>query len=281
MYNYYLKKYTDRNQTFYEYFRSLGRKSVVKISDFLIGDIEIHNCIQFVYFHHLFADEVDGLRSILRHLSEKFVFISYSEAINKLKLGQINKPYLCFSSDDGFKNNLRVLEIFKEFNISCCFFVCPGIIENQGMDSEAEISSKVFNFKKSIIEFLNWSDIEKLLKEGHEIGSHSYSHRNLVELRTTEYELEFGESKRILERKVGFIKHFAFPYGRKCDINESIFKAISEFGYESIASAIRGAYFPTHKLSNEELILRDPLIFFEPFWINYYFLKKNQLKWKN
>ena len=60
--------------------------------------------IQFIYLHHFFKDELQNLENLIIWLSQNHTFISYSEAVNKIVNSQIDKPYIVFSSDDGFKN---------------------------------------------------------------------------------------------------------------------------------------------------------------------------------
>ena len=86
--------------------------------------------VQFLYFHHVFKDEEKKLDTLLKQLALNHSFISYSDAIDKILNGAIDKPYITFSSDDGFKNNLRAAEILDDNGAKGCFFISPGIIDN-------------------------------------------------------------------------------------------------------------------------------------------------------
>lgn len=84
--------------------------------------------VQLIYIHHIFEDEREGFRNMLKLFAEHFTFISYADAVIKILTGQMDKPYMAFSSDDGFKNNLIAAEVLEEFGTTACFFLNPGTI---------------------------------------------------------------------------------------------------------------------------------------------------------
>ena len=61
------------------------------------------NRIQFLHLHNVFADEETAFRNFLQRLSQEHEFIGYSEAVERIRNGTINRPYLSLSFDDGFK----------------------------------------------------------------------------------------------------------------------------------------------------------------------------------
>lgn len=212
--------------------------------------------IQFIYLHHVFTDEEKALRKLLAHLSKTYTFIGYSDAIDRLTHNKIDKPYINFSTDDGFKNNLKAAEILNEFGVKACFFVCPDIIGQ----SNGEVIKNFCNQRLHLppVEFLNWDDISQLQKQGHEIGSHTMSHAKLTE--TPDAINEIAQSKYVLEKRVGPVKHFAYPYGRYFHINRQLFYAVFESGYVSCASAERGCHINGHNSEAKPLIRRDQVI---------------------
>ncbi|MBK6371009.1 MAG: hypothetical protein IPF64_14610 [Flavobacteriales bacterium] len=84
--------------------------------------------VQFLYIHHTFTDELAGLERLIKDLARHHSFISHSEAVERVRNGTIDKPYIAFSSDDGFKNNLDGGRLLHAHGISACFFVNPGLI---------------------------------------------------------------------------------------------------------------------------------------------------------
>ncbi len=134
--------------------------------------------IQFIYLHHIFRDEEIGLERLLKKLSINHEFLSYSESVNKILEGKIDRPYICISSDDGFKNNIKAAEILNDYNAKACFFINPFIVENKSFEEIEKHCKNGLNFPP--VEFMNWNDIERIQKMGHEIGSHTMQHINVA-----------------------------------------------------------------------------------------------------
>lgn len=215
--------------------------------------------IQFLYIHHIFEDEAENFSKLLKELAKYHSFISYSEAVNKILNNEIDKPYIAFSSDDGFKNNLIAAKILNEFNIKACFFINPDTI---GMKDFSQI--KIFCKNRLLlppIEFMDWDDVNRLLKNGHEIGSHTMGHINVAITNTSQVKENLIQSKDILDKRCGNIAHFAYPYGRFFHFHQEALNLVFETGYSSCASAERGCHIaPGRKLKTEELFIRRDLV---------------------
>ena len=75
------------------------------------------------------------------------------------------------------------------------------------------------------------AQIRDWLAAGHEIGSHSLTHRNLVKLGDAELREQIFTSKKILEDTFGIaVRHFCYPHGRW---NETVAALVAEAGYET------------------------------------------------
>ncbi len=231
--------------------------------------------VQFVYLHHVFEDEEEGFRSLLNILSQQYTFISYSEAISKIIGNKVDKPYLSFSFDDGFKNNLRAAAILETFGVSGCFFINPGIVGETDFNKIERHCRVRLNFPP--VEFMNWNDVEDLMNRGHEIGSHTMNHINVANATPDDFEMDCMETFRAISEKCGQVKHFAYPYGRYFHFNRSAKDTVLRAGFTSCASAERGC----HVLNGEAVeaddlfIRRDHIILdWKPSHIQF-FLNKN------
>jgi peptidoglycan/xylan/chitin deacetylase (PgdA/CDA1 family) len=211
--------------------------------------------IQFLYIHHVFEDEIQKFDKLLDFLSKYHSFISYSDAVNKILTKSIDKPYICLSSDDGFKNNLSAVNVMNKYGIKACFFVNPDTI---GLKDDAKIKSfciRKFNFPPT--EFMDWKDLEYLIKDGHEIGSHTMGHINIAETNILEVEDNLNQSYQILNQRIGGVTHFAYPYGRFSHFNYKAFDLVFKAGFTSCASAERGCHVvPLNELKYYELLIR-------------------------
>lgn len=216
--------------------------------------------IQFLYIHHIFKDEEHKLDLLLKKLSVNHTFISYGDAINKIVENKIDKPYICISSDDGFKNNIAAAKILNEYNAKACFFINPGIVGNDSFLEIEKYCKAKLNFPP--VEFMSWKDVEQLQQWGHEIGSHTMNHINVANTAKEIFVDDCTNSFEILNKMCGEAKHFAFPYGRFFHFNEGSREIVFNAGFISCASAERGCHInDVRVLKNEEVcILRDHVI---------------------
>jgi peptidoglycan/xylan/chitin deacetylase (PgdA/CDA1 family) len=230
--------------------------------------------IQFIYFHHTFANEEQPFERMLEKLTETHTFIGYSQAVEKLVNGDIDKPYIAVSFDDGFKCSLRGVEILNRFGIKACFFLIGSMIGETDFDT-----IKRFNRERLLrppIRYMSWDEVEMLLKTGHEIGGHTMTHPVLSKLSSQQIQFEIGESHRLLTRRLGKVKHFAWPFGSSSHINNQATKTVFETGFESCASAARGCHLPGSKSSLQSIIVRrDYIQATWPLHHVYYFFSKN------
>jgi peptidoglycan/xylan/chitin deacetylase (PgdA/CDA1 family) len=74
---------------------------------------------------------------------------------------------------------------------------------------------------------MSWSDLQQLLGEGHEIGSHSWSHTKLTKLNPVDLNFELTQSQKVLSEKLNVpIEHFCYPFGRVNAETETAVRAV-------------------------------------------------------
>ena len=211
--------------------------------------------VQFIYIHHIFKDEEAGLRKLMQALQKDHTFISYSEAINKILTGTVDKPYVTFSSDDGLKNNLKAAEILKEFGASGCFFINPGVVGETNTDKLKKYCTDNLQFHP--VEFLTWDEVAILQKGGHEIGNHTMWHMNVAATDEQQVRDDLSRSLQMLRNECGDVGHFAFPFGRFFHFSEAGRKIVFDTGHTSCATAERGCHVnPDRPITARELCIR-------------------------
>jgi peptidoglycan/xylan/chitin deacetylase (PgdA/CDA1 family) len=211
--------------------------------------------VQFLYLHHIFKDEEKSFETLLKKLSVNHQFLSHSEAVEKILKGEIDRPYISISSDDGFKNNIRAAEVLNEFGAKGCFFINPAAV---GMTSYEEIKKYCASqLWRPPVDFMNWNDINKLQRMGHEIGSHTMTHTNVSTSNEAFFIDDCHQSFDIIKKQCGEAKHFAYPFGNFSNFNEKGRKIVFNAGFISCASGERGCHIQHEgPLLNEELCIR-------------------------
>lgn len=242
---------------------------------FLVSSVN-RNRVHFLVFHHVFEHEEQNFINLIEWLlNSGQTIISYSDAINKVYNGNIDKPYIAFSFDDGLKNCIRASELLCRYEISACFFVNSKIIGEENI--EIIRIHCLQQLAISPMPFLSWSDIEIMVNQGHEIGGHTYSHVNLANIENEHIFHELSRDKNILESRLGTIKHFAWPYGMPRHFTAFAHKNVVDVGYQSCASAVRGAHF-TELTNSNTCIFRENLVASWPLKHIKYFLALSAAK---
>lgn len=211
--------------------------------------------VHLPYLHDIPTGEERQLRRFLADLEVDHTFISYSEAIDRIHHGPIDKPYVAFSFDDGFLSNLRAAEILEEFGATACFFVPTGFIDSELSPPEA---MKAFGFSEGTCEpAMTWDDLCALKERGHEIGNHTMSHRTLSLLSADEAAEDIGAAAERIRQVTGDCRHFAWPRGTFSHFTADAARTVFATGHVSCASAVRGAHTETlHGGVRESLCVR-------------------------
>lgn len=231
------------------------------------------NRVQFVYFHHVFQSEENAFRGLISEIAANHQYISYSEGVDRVLKGRFDRPYVAISFDDGIKNCIQASKIMDEYGVKGCFFVCPSIVSELDEVKLAAFSKKV---GMPPLQYLDWDDVNDLLKRGHEVGGHTMTHINLAEASKDRIAEEVGGSYELLRRKCGNgITHFAWPFGRFFHFSAGAAKVVFDSGYGSCASAERGCHVLGAGDARKLCIRRDSTLALWPMRHIYYFMARN------
>lgn len=213
--------------------------------------------VQVLLLHHLFPDEESNFRKLLSRLSASHAFLGYSEAVERAAAGgtRIDRPYLAFTFDDGFKNCLRAAAILKEFGARACFFICPTIVGEPDREKVASFCRDRLELPRPV-EFMDCDDLARLKAAGHEIGGHTMTHPHLNRLAPQQAIDEIGDCFKAVRKEFGEAKHFAWTYGRFADFNASLAQEVFRAGFVSCASGERGCHGPRRADAARPLIIR-------------------------
>ena len=180
----------------------------------MTNNTEINN---FLLFHRV----LNSKKKIIKNedIDVKF-FIEILEYIKKFnKNKNIKKNYIIPTFDDGNLSDFElVLNELKLRNLYSYFFIIPKLIGKRN--------------------YLTWDMVINLNKNKMIIGSHSFSHINLVKCKPSIAKYEMKKSKEIIEDKLNEkIDSFSFPYG---EFNSNLINLAKETGYKKIFTSRHG-----------------------------------------
>ncbi|ADV64739.1 polysaccharide deacetylase family protein [Desulfurococcus mucosus] len=100
--------------------------------------------------------------------------------------------------DDGYLSHYEIAKMLYRMDVPATFFIITGLMEYNGR--------RLLATRPELI--------REMRDMGHEIASHTVSHRDLTRIPVWEVEREAAESKKMLEETVrDEVKGLAYPYG--------------------------------------------------------------------
>jgi peptidoglycan/xylan/chitin deacetylase (PgdA/CDA1 family) len=157
--------------------------------------------------------------------AHNYSVISLSELLKGLRDSQLPPKPVVITIDDGFKSTFTLAyPILKKYDFPATLFLYTNFIDKNNNS-------------------LTWKEINEMVENNIEIGSHTLSHCNLLRYKKNEnYDTYFNRvkkeiflSKEILESKIGGkVKFFAYPYGVYSPVIKNL---VIQAGYEGILNA--------------------------------------------
>jgi peptidoglycan/xylan/chitin deacetylase (PgdA/CDA1 family) len=133
--------------------------------------------------------------------------------------------------DDGMANVFEhALEPMARHEFRAIEFLVAGFLGrlNEWDIAKGDVPEKL----------MDEAQVRDWLGAGHEIGSHSMTHRNLRHLGAAQAREEIAGSKKALEDRFGVpVAHFCYPYG---SWNEAVRDLAGEAGYRTASTLVFG-----------------------------------------
>ena len=233
-----------------------------------------------ILLHNPAPDVLDSTLTILRKIGP---FIPYSRAVGDLIHGQPATPGFTLTFDDGYKENMALLDVLDRHECKAMFFLNTAIIDK---DSALWFMNpdKDFLAKKPFLRSLDYAsflaaaneegltqpsalrgrfglrskDVRTLLARGQEIGVHTHNHPFLTRLTDDEIRKEVSECwsrLRSISEDQTLPLHFAYPDG---DHDERVVAVLKDMGAESAVTIRPGSINSgTHRLKIPRYQLGD------------------------
>jgi peptidoglycan/xylan/chitin deacetylase (PgdA/CDA1 family) len=126
---------------------------------------------------------------------------------------KIDERTVVLTFDDGFENFLTsAMPVLQEYSFTATVFavtnLCGGFNDWAGNPG---------SFPRS--KLMSWQQLKEISDYGIEIGSHTFSHRDLTKLIKHDADIEISQSRKMIEDAIGHeVRSFAYPYGRYNDV---------------------------------------------------------------
>jgi len=167
--------------------------------------------------------------SFIKYIKKKYRVISPAEFFS----GDWDDKCAMVTFDDCFSDNFsNALPILADFEILATFFCALDYRDKimWGSSKEqrwSESRAGTFNIPFS---FMSDNELNILRDFGHEIGCHTFSHRNLDQLTEDDLKIEVVDAKKELERLIASpIRLFAYPRGR---YDTNVVKVVKNAGFD-------------------------------------------------
>jgi peptidoglycan/xylan/chitin deacetylase (PgdA/CDA1 family) len=218
--------------------------------------------VRILVYHWVHDHEREGFARQLAALAREFEPVSLTEAVERLQTGRVRGRELAITFDDGFRSGLvNAAPLLAEHGFRACYFLVTELV-SAPRERVERISRDNLHLARPL-ELLDWDEVERLVELGHEVGSHTRTHRNLVALSHKELEEEVAGSRAELERRLGRAPaHFAAPYGDRGRFSSAVSAAVRAAGYETCLTAQRGRNVPgvdLYALRRDNLVASWPV----------------------
>ncbi len=195
--------------------------------------------VRILYYHSISDAPIrssvsppDFARQIAYLVRHGYTLLSLADVVGRLSSGA-PLPERCtvITLDDGFQDNYEhALPILTRFNAPATVFLTVGYI---GTDRLPTLTRTDFMPRP-----LAWSEVKAMQDAGIEFGSHTLTHPMLSEVPPHVARREIGESKRLLEDRLGTdVPFFCYPRG---DFNAAVEGIVREAGYRAAGTTLPG-----------------------------------------
>jgi peptidoglycan/xylan/chitin deacetylase (PgdA/CDA1 family) len=178
-----------------------------------------------ILFYHRIADERDLLavkpaefeRQMDLLAREGFTVLDIATAWDRLTTGDGSERLIALSFDDGYLDfATHALPVLHSQGFKATVFVCPGLIEGTAS----------MPWYRDPPPLLSWDSIVALDGEVVRFEPHTITHPNLTALDEASAAAEIGESKRVLESRLGRpTRVFCYPGGLEGSREQGLVRA--------------------------------------------------------
>lgn len=155
-----------------------------------------------------------AFESHVQWLKERCRLMSLSELVSERNGAGDGKPAAAITFDDGLEDNhSHALPILAKHGVTATFFITAGFVERD--PAVLQRLQALWRCGPEDVVPLDWTQVRELRASGMDIGSHTYSHRNLARLSAAEVGHELRRSRDVIGERTGTaVEVLAYPFGK-------------------------------------------------------------------
>jgi peptidoglycan/xylan/chitin deacetylase (PgdA/CDA1 family) len=158
-------------------------------------------------------------RQIDLALSMQYSFTTLHEYIKQEIDGS---KRIAITFDDGYESVYKyAYPVLKQYGIPATVFVLPAFT--------GKYNTWDVNWGGQKLRHLNWDQIDQLINDGWQIGSHGMHHLDLSRLSDTDLYTELANSKADIEKHNSKPLYLSYPFG---NCNHRVVRCARDLGYE-------------------------------------------------
>ena len=156
-----------------------------------------------------------------------------------------------------------ITKSFKLYSLEKCTEIINQLLNKLSVTKNIIYSSYLYNE----IRMLSWEELQILNNSDIiTIGSHTVDHSRLAKCSTHDAKTNIADSKQILEKKLGTINYFAYPYGgRQTDYTDEHVAMVKNVGYKAAYSCDSRPLLPEDNIFDLPRSLIDASTSFDKF----------------
>ena len=194
------------------------------------------NALRVLCSHYVFDDQIEDFDRKIKFLLTIGAFVDAAGVLAHLR-GETtsDRPLFHLTFDDARRNVVtNALPVLRAHGVPATFFVATSRL---GAHLPMSRGGRA-------VEMARWDDLAAAQTHGLEIASHTRAHPRLAAIsgNAARLEDEICGSKALIESRLGRpCRYFAWPYGRRADIDAAATQWVKRAGYEASFGAFRGA----------------------------------------
>jgi peptidoglycan/xylan/chitin deacetylase (PgdA/CDA1 family) len=167
---------------------------------------------------------------------DQVAFMVRNSRTNRIVLQHPWPVLIELSATDVVPAIRQILALYKAPGTTDVASFLNGLAETCGVDiPHAAVKRQV----------MNWTEAGELVRGGMALGSHTHRHELLAKLSPEEQFKELGQSRQILENRVGVqVNALAYPVGSRTSFSAATWEALDRTGYRTAFSYYGGVNRP-------------------------------------